>query len=68
MTQLQHYQTVAQEEEIEDLLTKESYDKWFDSLSRNQWNLLVVKYPKKNPVYAYLKEHGLPLDSKIKGL
>ena len=66
MSQLQHYQTVAQEEEIEDLLTAESFNNWCKKLTHGK--LIHISETGFTAKEYYLKEHGLPLDSKIKGL
>ncbi len=69
MSDIQYQQTVAQQEEMDYLLTKEAFMKWFlnkpiysfhSYATHNLGNLSIKQ--------LYLKEHGLPSDSVIKGL
>jgi hypothetical protein len=58
---------LQQEEQQQQLLTKESFDKWVYAMDEDLFESL---YSYHNDVfrYIYLKEHGLPLTSVIKGL
>ncbi|MES1989247.1 MAG: hypothetical protein V4440_14680 [Pseudomonadota bacterium] len=69
MSDIQYQQTVARQEEMEYLLTKEAFMKWFLNNpiyifhfnATNGRGHLSIKQ-------LYFKEHGLPSDSVIKGL
>jgi hypothetical protein len=60
--------TRNEQQHIEYLLTKEAFDKWFDELSESEWQDLAFHYKGMTSKKIYLKEHGLPIDSVIKGL
>jgi hypothetical protein len=54
-------------EQMEYLLTKESFDKWVWDMDDDIFNSMN-SFSEDVFRYVYLKEHGLPLDSKIEGL
>jgi hypothetical protein len=56
---------LQQEEQQQQLLTKESFINW---LSSNAMRILIDKNKSVQLYDMYLKEHGLPLDSIIEGL
>lgn len=62
--EIQHTQTV--QAEMEYLLTREAYFKWASDLDNDVWASILLREGKLLP--TYLREHGLPLDSEIKGL
>jgi hypothetical protein len=71
MTQDDNSAALAHQQQIEHqqyLLTKESFDKWFDGLTDEQWYELVIDNLGLSSKVIYLKENGLPLDSVIEGL
>ncbi len=56
-------------EEIEHLLTKESFMNWLMNKPMHSLYFYAThEFGNLNIKQLYLKEHGLPLDSKIKGL
>ncbi len=68
MSDIQYQQTLEQQAQIEELLTKDSVKNWIiETGIQNLW----IKLRDGNfddVLHLYLSEHGLPLDSKIKGL
>lgn len=66
MSNIQYQQTVMLEQQQQELLTKESFVEWLNKravrLSSLTGGFAYLEMQK------YLKEHGLPLNSKIEGL
>lgn len=66
MSEVQHSQTVQAEEEY--LLTAKSFNSWVHNMPVDKFEVLWNDEDENSFYKAYLKEHGLPLDSIIKGL
>lgn len=60
--------TRSEQEHIEHILTKQALEDWCSSKTGKELIYIFNKYPDKSLVECYLKEHGLPTDSIIKGL
>jgi hypothetical protein len=67
-TQSNHQLQQEEQQKIEALLTGDSFQKWLNDMSDERFIQIMNTNRNKKFIFAYLKEHGLPLTSVIKGL
>jgi hypothetical protein len=61
--------TRSEQQHIEYLLSREAFDKWlFKHYPISNGDMLLDSYEDMSKTELYLREHGLPLDSEIRGL